>query len=114
MNPEAADNPTDDTGGGRRIRGETCAAAQNSINVCLPTQNEVTTTSLHVFANSYSAAQITAVQVYVDGKLIYNDTSGATCVDTAFSIAKGQHLLVVKGWDADGNVYAQSRNITAQ
>src|SRR5215831_14184875 len=94
--------------------GETCAAAQNSINVRLPTQNEVTTTSLHVFANSYSAAEITAVQVYVDGKLIYNDTSGATYVDTAFSIAKGQHLLVVKGWDADGNVYAQSRNITAQ
>src|SRR5579864_1623471 len=51
--------------------GETCPAAPNSIDVCLPTQNEVTSTSLHVFANAYSSSQITAVQVYIDGKLIY-------------------------------------------
>jgi hypothetical protein len=94
--------------------GETCPAADNSINLCLPTQNEVTSTSLHVFANSYSVAQITAVQVYIDGKLIYNDTSGATYVDTAFTVAKGQHSVVVKAWDANGTAFAQSRNVTAQ
>jgi len=94
--------------------GETCAAAPSSINVCLPTQNQVTTTSLHVFANADSVAQITAVQVYVDGKLIYNDTTGATYVDTAFTVAKGSHSVVVKAWDADGNVFTQSRNVTAQ
>jgi FG-GAP-like repeat len=94
--------------------GETCAAAPSSINVCLPTQNEVTTTSLHLFANADSVAQITAVQVYLDGKLIYNDTSGATYVDTAFIIATGSHSVVVKAWDADGSVFTQSRNVTAQ
>jgi hypothetical protein len=94
--------------------GETCAAAPNSIDVCLPTQNEVTSTSLHVFANAYSASQITAVQVYIDGKLIYNDTSEATYVDTALTVAKGSHSVVVKAWDASGNSYSQSRNITAQ
>jgi len=94
--------------------GETCAAAPSSINVCLPTQNQVTTTSLHVFANADSVAQITAVQVYVDGKLIYNDTTGATYVDTAFTVAKGSHSVVVKAWDAVGNVFTQSRNVTAQ
>jgi hypothetical protein len=94
--------------------GETCAAAPSSINVCLPTQNEVTTTSLHVFANSDSVAAITAVQVYIDGSLIYNDTTGATYVDTAFTVAKGPHSLVVKAWDADGNAFTQSRNVTAQ
>ena len=94
--------------------GETCPAGDNSINVCLPTQNEVTTTSLHVFANSYSVAQMTAVQVYIDGKLIYNDTSGATYVDTAFTVSTGQHSVVVKAWDADGTVFTQSRNVTAQ
>ena len=94
--------------------GETCPAASSSINVCLPTQNEVTTTSLHVFANADSVAQITAVQVYIDGKLIYNDTTGATYVDTAFTVAKGSHSVVVKAWDADGSVFSQSRNITAQ
>lgn len=94
--------------------GETCAAAPSSINVCLPTQNQVTTTSLHVFANADSANQITAVQVYVDGSLIYNDTTGATYVDTAFTVAKGPHSVVVKAWDADGNVFSQARNVTAQ
>jgi hypothetical protein len=94
--------------------GETCAAASSSINVCLPTQNEVTTTSLHVFANADSVAQITAVQVYIDGNLIYNDTTGATYVDTAFTVAKGSHSVAVKAWDADGNVFSQSRNVTAQ
>jgi hypothetical protein len=95
--------------------GETCPAAPNSINVCLPTQNEVTSTSLHVFANAYSTTnQMTAVQVYIDGKLIYNDTSEATYVDTALTVAKGSHSVVVKAWDAGGKSYSQSRNITAQ
>jgi hypothetical protein len=95
--------------------GETCDAAPNSINVCLPTQNEVTSTSLHVFANAYSTTnQITAVQVYIDGKLIYNDTSEATYVDTALTVTKGSHSVVVKAWDAGGKAYSQTRNITAQ
>jgi hypothetical protein len=94
--------------------GETCPAAESSINVCLPKQNATTTTSLHVFANSYSVALITAVQVYVDSKLIYNNTSGATYVDTAFTVTPGTHNVVVKAWDADGQSYSQSRTITAQ
>jgi hypothetical protein len=95
--------------------GETCPTAPSSINVCLPTQNETTSTSLHVFANSDSSdAQITAVQVYIDNKLIYNDTSGATYVDTAFTVTKGSHLIVVKAFDANGKSFFESRNITAQ
>jgi len=35
-------------------------------------------------------------------------------VDTAFTVAKGSHSVVVKAWDADGSVFSQSRNITAQ
>jgi hypothetical protein len=94
--------------------GETCPTAPSSINVCLPTQNETTSTFLHVFANSESDAQITAIQVYVDSKLIYNDTSGATYVDTAFTVTKGSHSVVVKAWDAVGHNYFESRNVTAQ
>jgi hypothetical protein len=69
---------------------------------------------LHVFANSYSAALITSVQVYIDNALIYNDNSGATYVDMAFTVAKGPHTVVVKAWDAQGNLYSQTRNVTAQ
>lgn len=94
--------------------GETCPAAESSLNLCLPTQNETTSTSLHVFANSFSGAQITAVQVYIDSKLIYDDTSGSSYVDTAFTVTAGAHHITVKAFDADGNTFSQSRNITAQ
>ncbi len=95
--------------------GETCPASSGTMNICLPTQNETTTTSLHVFANAASSgAQMTAVQVYIDSSLIYNDTSGATYVDTAFTVKAGSHSIVVKAWDADGNSYSESRSITAQ
>jgi hypothetical protein len=94
--------------------GETCPTSDSSLNVCFPTQNETTSTSLHVFANSESPAQITAVQVYIDGRLIYNDTSGATYVDTAFTVSKGTHSVVVKAWDANGNALRQARTIMAQ
>jgi hypothetical protein len=94
--------------------GETCPTSDSSLNVCFPTQNETTSTSLHVFANSESPAQITAVQVYIDGRLIYNDTSGATYVDTAFTVSKGTHSITVKAWDANGNAFRQARTIMVQ
>jgi hypothetical protein len=96
--------------------GETCPAAPSSLNLCLPTQNGTTSPSLHVFANSDSEdVSITAVQVYLDNKLIYNDTSGATYyVDMAFTVTKGVHYVVVKAFDANGKSYSESRNITAQ
>ena len=94
--------------------GETCATAANAINVCSPTQNQTTTTSVHVFANSASTFPITAVQVYIDGSLVYNDTSSSTYVDTSFSVAAGAHSIVVKAWDSQGTVFSASRTITAQ
>jgi len=94
--------------------GETCPTSVGTTNICLPTQNETTSTSLQVFANAASTAQISAVQVYIDGKLIYNDTSGATYVDTALTVAAGPHSVVVKAWDANGKDYSQSRSITAR
>jgi hypothetical protein len=95
--------------------GETCPASTGTMNVCLPTQNETTTTSLHVLANAApSGAQMTSVQVYIDGSLIYNDTSGATYVDTALTVKPGSHSVVVKAWDASGYSYSELRSITAQ
>ena len=94
--------------------GETCATPAMSITVCSPTQNQTTTTSVHVFANSESNVSITAVQVYIDNQLVYNDTSQSTYVDTTFSVTKGQHNIVVKAFDANGKIYSQSRTINAQ
>jgi hypothetical protein len=93
--------------------GETCATAANAINVCSPTQNQSTTTSVHVFANSQSSFPTTAVQVYIDGTLVYNDTSGSTYVDTSFTVATGAHSIVAKAWDSQGTIVSESRTITA-
>lgn len=57
---------------------------------------------------------ITAVQVYIDSKLIYNDTSGSTYVDTTFTVTRGAHSVVVKAFDANGKVFSESRDISAQ
>jgi hypothetical protein len=57
---------------------------------------------------------ITAVQVYIDNKLIYNDTSSATYADTAFTVSKGAQFVVVKAFDPKGKSYSEARNITAQ
>jgi hypothetical protein len=95
--------------------GETCPAAPSSLNVCLPTQNQTTSTSLHVFANSDATdASITAVQVYIDNHLVYNDKSGSTYVDTAFPVTAGSHYVVVKAFDANGKTYSESRSVHAQ
>jgi hypothetical protein len=94
--------------------GETCATAANAINVCSPTQNQTTTTSVHVFANSQSSFPISAMQVYIDGSLVYDDTSGSTYVDTTFKVAAGTHSIVAKAWDTAGTIFSESRTITAQ
>ena len=95
--------------------GETCPASTGTMNVRLPTQNETTTTSLHVLANAASSgAQMTSVQVYIDRNRTHNDTSGATYVDTALTVKPGSHSVVVKAWDASGYSYSELRSITAQ
>jgi FG-GAP-like repeat len=94
--------------------GETCATPANALHICLPTQNQTTSTSVHIFANSHSAVPITALQIYIDNKLIYNDTSHTTYVDVAFSVTQGSHDIVVKAFDANGKIFSESRNITAQ
>jgi len=94
--------------------GETCPTPALSLTICFPTQNQTTTTSVHVFANSDSDWPITAVQVYIDNKLVFNDTSSSTYVDTAFTVSKGQHNIVVQTFDAAGRIFSGSRTINAQ
>ena len=94
--------------------GETCPAGALSLNICSPTEDQTTTTSIHVFANADSDAPITSVQVYIDNSLIFNDTSQSTYLDTAFTVSQGQHNIVVKTFDANGRIFSGSRTIRAQ
>jgi len=56
----------------------------------------------------------TAVQVYIDNSLVYDNTSQTTYVNQNFSVAKGSHTIVVKAFDANGKIYSQTITINAQ
>lgn len=92
--------------------GATCSTGPNSLTICLPPQNAMLHSPVRVFAAGYSDNPSTAVQVYLDGKLSYNDTSGSDYVDHSFTLGIGSHHIVVKLWDATGAVFTQSRSIT--
>lgn len=57
-----------------------------------------------------SAKGITAMQVYVDNKLVYN-TSGSQ-VNTSLAMSSGTHNVVLQGFDAAGNVFKSAAEIT--
>lgn len=94
--------------------GQTCAAPSStalSVNACLPAQNATLRSPVQIFANSYSPRPITAIQVYVDNNLVFNDPT-ATEVNKLIDMGLGSHFIVVKAWDATGNSVTDSRTIT--
>ncbi|HEY6350398.1 MAG TPA: VCBS repeat-containing protein [Candidatus Angelobacter sp.] len=93
--------------------GETCPSSSStalSVNVCLPAQNATLSSPVQIFANSYSPQPVTAIQVYIDNKLEFNDPT-ATEVNKLFSLAPGTHDIVVKVWDTTGHNVSESRII---
>lgn len=94
--------------------GETCAAPSStalSVHACLPANNATLHSPVQIFANSYSPRPITAIQVYIDNQLEFNDPT-ATEVNKLFTLGPGMHFITVKAWDATGNNVTDSRTIT--
>ena len=94
--------------------GQTCTAPSStvlSIKACLPGQNITEHSPVQIFANSYSPRPITAIQVYIDNNLVFNDPT-STEVNKLFDVGLGSHFIVVKAWDATGNSVTDSRTIT--
>lgn len=82
------------------------AAGFAGVNINAPGNGTVTNSPLHVAATATSAnpaAQITAIQIYADGGLVYNGP-GAT-VDTHINLGAGNHEIVVQAWDSYGGTY---------
>jgi hypothetical protein len=93
--------------------GQTCPVPSStalSVHACLPAENATLHSPVQIFANSYSPRPITAIQVYIDNQLQFNDPT-ATEVNKLFSMEPGSHLIVVKAWDATGNNVTESRTI---
>jgi hypothetical protein len=95
--------------------GQTCATTVQglSIHMCLPEQNATLHSPVQVFANAYSPRPLTAIQVYIDNVLVFNDPT-ASEVNKLFSLAPGSHFIVTKAFDANGNELSDSRTISVQ
>jgi len=65
---------------------------------------------LHVVASGFSGFPVTAMQIYVDGTLVYG--INASAIDTGLAVAPGAHAFVIKGWDNSGRSFSGSFSAT--
>lgn len=91
-----------------------CTASVNfTVNVCSPAANATVSSPVHVVAAAKSTAKITAMQIYLDNKLVFN-TPNTPQISTDVPMARGAHTLVVKAWDSTGKSFFVTRKITVQ
>jgi phospholipase C len=85
-------------------RSCTLRTANPSVTVCTPTANGIAPISpVQVVAGTTDSYTVTAVQIYVDNVLVYEVNANA--VNTYISLATGNHLITVQGWDVLGRTF---------
>jgi len=77
-----------------------------------PLSNSVVPLSMHIQGYSTSPIGIVAMQIYVDGALVYQNALSQ--VDTYQNVSPGSHLVALKAWDSAGAAYMQTATVTAQ
>ncbi len=90
-----------------------CATSKISPTVvaCQPVDNTyISGPNVRVDATAFDKAQVTALQEYIDGKLVYSQPE--TSANLQFPESLGPHLLVTKAWDANGISFRTNRRIT--
>ena len=82
-----------------------CALSQvsPSVTVCTPAPNALVQSQVNVVAGSTDSNPVTAMQVYLDNKLVYQ--VNASTVNTFVSVPVGDHLIAVQGWDSTGATF---------
>ena len=81
-----------------------------SLNVSQPANNSTLVGPIHVVANGSAPTGVDALQIYLDGTLVYQ--INASAFDTTVAASPGAHFIIVKLWDKAGNNYMQSLNVT--
>lgn len=91
-----------------------CTASTNfTVNVCAPAANATLNSPVQVVAAAKSTVKITAMQIYLDSKLVLNSPNTSQ-ISTDVPMAKGAHTLIVKAWDSSGKNFFTTRKITVQ
>ena len=64
---------------------------------------------IHVVASGSASTGVDALQIYLDGALVYQ--VNAASFDTTVPASVGTHAVVVKLWDKVGNAYMKSVSV---
>lgn len=101
-------------GCGRAHAAPPCTLSQTnpSVTICTPAPNALVQSLVHVVAGSTDSNPVTTMQVYVDNKLI-SQLQSAT-VDTFVTLAAGNHLITVQGWDSTGATFKSNVPVAMQ
>jgi len=83
-----------------------------SVTVCTPAPNGLVQSLVNVVAGSTDSHTVTAMQIYLDNKLIYHVSSST--VNTFVSLPVGYHLLTVQGWDSTGATFKTNVPVAMQ
>jgi phospholipase C len=91
-----------------------CALNQTnpSVTVCTPAANALVQSQMNVVAGSTDSNQVTAMQLYVDNKLVYKVS--ASTLNTFVTLPVGYHLITVQGWDTTGATFKTNVPVAMQ
>ena len=78
--------------------------------VSSPTSGSLLPSQVHVVASGFSGYPVIAMQIYVDGTIVYSVNSAN--LDGTILVASGPHTLLVKGWDNAGRNFSKQLAVT--
>ena len=65
---------------------------------------------IHVVASGFSGFTVTAMQIYLDGTMVY--TINAAAIDTSVAASPGAHNFIIKAWDSSGRNFSSGFSVT--
>jgi phospholipase C len=94
--------------------GASCplSSTNPSVTVCTPSPNALVQSQVNVVAGSTDSNTVTAMQIYLDNKLVYQ--VNAATVNTFVTLPAGYHLITVQGWDTTGATFKTNVPVAMQ
>jgi hypothetical protein len=85
-------------------------AINPAVTVCQPVDGTYLPNPVRVQATTFDTTPVTALQEYVDNKLLYS--ADVKSFDLRFTESLGSHFFVTKAWDAKGVSFRSDRHVT--
>jgi phospholipase C len=101
-------------GTGTAFASPPCPLSQTnpSVTVCTPSPNALVQSEVNVVAGSTDSNAVTAMQIYLDNKLVYQ--VHAPSLNAFVTLPVGYHLITVQGWDSTGATFKSNVPVAMQ